>query len=60
MERTRLRRIEKEMERLRTKLHRSVNGEASRLSDSWILPVSQQLDQLILEYYRELKQIQDK
>jgi hypothetical protein len=48
------------MERLRAKLHRSVNGEASRLNDSCILPVSQQLDQLILEYYRELKQIQEK
>lgn len=60
MGRSRLNRIEKEMERLRAILHRSVNGEASRLNDSCILPVSQQLDQLILEYYRELKQIQEK
>lgn len=49
----RIRRLEEELERLRTELHQSVNGEPSRLTDSQVLPLSRRLDALIVEVQRE-------
>lgn len=49
----RLRRLESEVERLRRSLYEAVAGERSRLTSSQVLPVSKELDALIIEYYKE-------
>ncbi|MBA4602097.1 aspartyl-phosphate phosphatase Spo0E family protein [Thermoactinomyces mirandus] len=48
----RIRRLQKEMERLRNELYQSVNGEPERLMDAHVLPLSEQLDVLIVEMQR--------
>ncbi|MBA4494383.1 Spo0E family sporulation regulatory protein-aspartic acid phosphatase [Paenactinomyces guangxiensis] len=53
VEMLRIRRLEEELERLRTKLYQSVDGEPSRLADSRVLPLSRRLDALILEIQKE-------
>ncbi|AUS09121.1 hypothetical protein C1X05_09825 [Laceyella sacchari] len=40
--------LEQEMERLRSQLHQSVEGEPSRLSAEHVLPLSKRLDTLIV------------
>ncbi|WP_169818247.1 aspartyl-phosphate phosphatase Spo0E family protein [Shimazuella kribbensis] len=45
-----LKRLEKELERVRKKLHQSVRGEPSRLLDPTVLPISRELDLLIVQY----------
>ncbi|TCS92558.1 aspartyl-phosphate phosphatase Spo0E family protein [Hazenella coriacea] len=45
--------LEKELERLRLELYQSVNGELSRLTDARVLPVSQELDDIIVQVQRE-------
>ncbi len=47
-----IRRLEESLERLRAEMVQSVNGESSRLGESHVLPLSQQLDLLIMEYYK--------
>ncbi len=49
----RLRRLESEVERLRKRMYEAVAGEQSRLTSSQVLPVSRELDALIIEYYKE-------
>ncbi len=53
VETLRIRCLEEELERLRSELYKSVGGEPSRLSDLRILPLSKQLDALIVEVQRE-------
>ncbi|SFJ23630.1 aspartyl-phosphate phosphatase Spo0E family protein [Thermoflavimicrobium dichotomicum] len=53
-----MRRLEENLERLRAELVQSVNGEYSRLLDPHVLPLSQQLDQYIVEYYKLKDQLQ--
>lgn len=48
----RIRRLQEEMERLRKELYQSVNGEPERLTDAHVLPLSEQLDVLIVEMQR--------
>lgn len=43
-----------ELEQLRNHLHQSIQGELTRLTDPCVLPISQQLDLLILEAQRAL------
>lgn len=45
-----LKRLEEELERVRTKLHQSVNGLPSNLLDPEVLPISRELDVLIVQY----------
>lgn len=47
--------LEKELERLRLILYQSVKGEPSRFTDAGVLPVSQQLDRLIVQVQKEKK-----
>lgn len=49
----RMKRLEEELERLRTELHCLVDGEPSRLLDSRVLPISRKLDLLIVELQKE-------
>jgi hypothetical protein len=51
-ERHRIRRLQEEMEHLRKELYQLVNGEPERLMDARVLPLSEQLDVLILEMQR--------
>lgn len=51
-----LNRLEKELERVRKKLHQSVKGEPSRLLDPTVLPISRELDLLIVEYQNRKEQ----
>lgn len=48
-----IRQLEQELERLRLVLYQSVNGESSRLADARILPLSQQLDHMIVQVQKE-------
>jgi hypothetical protein len=45
-----LKSLEEELERVRKKLHQSVKGEPSRLLDPTVLPISRELDLLIVRY----------
>lgn len=45
-----LKSIEKQLEIVRKKLYQSVKGEPSRLLDPSVLPISRELDQLIIRY----------
>jgi hypothetical protein len=45
-----LKRLEEELEQVRKKLHQSVKGEPSRLLDPTVLPISRELDLLIVQY----------
>jgi hypothetical protein len=45
-----LKSLEEELERVRKKLHQSVKGEPSRLLDPTVLPISRELDLLIVQY----------
>jgi hypothetical protein len=47
-----LKSVEEQLERVRRKLYQSVKGEPSRLLDPSVLPISRELDQLILRYQR--------
>ncbi|MDQ0416894.1 Spo0E like sporulation regulatory protein [Thermoactinomyces sp. DSM 45891] len=49
----RMKRLEAEIEILRSKLHRMVNGNPAHLKDSRVLSISQKLDLLINEIQRE-------
>lgn len=60
MEKTiRLIQLESELEQLRTKLVQTVMKEDSVLSHPHVLPISQQLDVLIVEWMREQQQQKD-
>ncbi|WP_168188647.1 aspartyl-phosphate phosphatase Spo0E family protein [Thermoflavimicrobium daqui] len=58
LESLQIRRLEEDLEQLRSKLIQSVNGEYSSLLAPHVLPLSQQLDQYILEYYQLKSQLQ--
>ncbi len=45
-----LKSVEEQLERVRKKLYQSVAGEPSRLLDPNVLPLSRELDQLIIRY----------
>lgn len=53
----RIKRLEAELELLRSELYQIVNGKPSRLKDSRVLPLSQKLDLLIIEIQREKKKM---
>lgn len=53
----RIKRLEAELESLRSELYQIVNGNPSRLKDSRVLPISQKLDLLIIEIQREKKKM---
>lgn len=55
MEPTRLTVLEQEMERLRGELHQTANTDPRHWSQATLLPISKQLDALIVEYYKEKK-----
>ncbi|WP_169713505.1 aspartyl-phosphate phosphatase Spo0E family protein [Paludifilum halophilum] len=55
MSSTRIKRLEQEVEHLRTALYQAVAGSETRLSHSAVLPISQKLDDLINQYYEEEK-----
>lgn len=42
--------VEKQLEQVRKKLYQSVAGEPSRMLDPNVLPISQELDRLIVRY----------
>jgi hypothetical protein len=46
-------RLEDELEEIRQLLHEAVGGDPARLSDASVLPLSRQLDALILEVQRK-------
>lgn len=54
MEKTiRLQQLESEMEQLRTELYQVVDEKTSQLSHPQVLPTSEQLDILIMEFIKE-------
>lgn len=53
----RIKRLEDELELLRSELYQIVNGKPSRLKDLRVLPLSQKLDLLIIEIQREKKKM---
>lgn len=48
-------RLEEELETLRQKLYQLVSGEPTRLTDQGVLPMSEQLDVLIVQMQKELR-----
>jgi len=48
-------RLEEELELLRQKLYQMVSGEPARLLDRGVLPMSEQLDVLIVQMQKELR-----
>lgn len=56
---TRLIQLESELEQLRATLVQTVMKEDSQLSHPYVLPISQQLDVLIVEWMKEQQQQKD-
>lgn len=48
-------RLEEELEMLRQKLYQLVRGEPTRLTEQGVLPMSEQLDVLIVQMQKELR-----
>ncbi|MCS1351262.1 aspartyl-phosphate phosphatase Spo0E family protein [Mechercharimyces sp. CAU 1602] len=53
MNTARLRMLEEEMEKVRTRLYQAVAGHPARLDQAGVLPISRRLDRLIVEYQKE-------
>jgi hypothetical protein len=51
-----LKTIDRELERMREKLYRTISQNGFRLSSDEVLLVSGKMDELILEYYRKKDQ----
>lgn len=47
-----LKQIEQQIESLRKRLHKQVEEENGKLTDPNVLPISKDLDQLIMDYLR--------
>lgn len=60
MEKTiRLKQLENELERLRVKLYQAVGETPSQLNHPQVLPISQQLDLVIVEFLKEQERQKD-